>query len=150
MATTRLYCPPPGTALNEPARPLDMAALLQGDNSAEAFAEMMREHAISGVSGVVPKFLDTEKLTGLGNPRRERCSRTGTSSRAHPRTCRSCPSTSTCRCRWRRRCFPRPRLKSRAMARRWSWIASTWMTTAASMGHGGLRRAAWHVAGEQL
>lgn len=44
-----------------------MAALLPGDNSAEAFAELVREHATRGVSGVVPKLPDTEKLTGLGN-----------------------------------------------------------------------------------
>ncbi|MBA0448385.1 MULTISPECIES: type II toxin-antitoxin system HipA family toxin [Stenotrophomonas] len=63
----RIQIAPPGAALNEPAKPVDVAALLQGDNSAEAFAELVREHATSGVSGVVPKFLDTEKLTGLGN-----------------------------------------------------------------------------------
>ena len=35
--------------------------LLQGDNSEEAFAELVRQHAASGVSGVVPKFLDTQR-----------------------------------------------------------------------------------------
>lgn len=62
----RIQLAPPGAVLNEPAKPIDVAALLQGDNSAEAFAELVREHASSGVSGVVPKFLDTETLTGLG------------------------------------------------------------------------------------
>jgi len=62
----RIQVAPPGAVLDEPARPIDVAALLQGDNSAEAFAELVRAHATSGVSGVVPKFLDTEELTGLG------------------------------------------------------------------------------------
>lgn len=47
-----------GADLNEPPRPVDVAALLQGDNSEEAFNALVRQHATSGVSGVVPKFLD--------------------------------------------------------------------------------------------
>ncbi|HQW81299.1 MAG TPA: HipA domain-containing protein [Pseudomonadota bacterium] len=39
---------------------MDVSALLQGDNSEEAFAELVRQHATSGVSGVVPKFLDSD------------------------------------------------------------------------------------------
>lgn len=50
-----------GAQLNEPAKPIEVAELLQGDNSEEAFAELVRQHAISGVSGVLPKFLDVEK-----------------------------------------------------------------------------------------
>src|ERR1039457_4067707 len=44
------------------------AELLKGDNSEEAFSQLVREHAKSGVSGVLPKFLDTEakKERGLG------------------------------------------------------------------------------------
>jgi serine/threonine-protein kinase HipA len=49
-----------GAVLEEPAKPIEVAELLQGDNSEEAFAELVREHAASGVSGVLPKFLDTE------------------------------------------------------------------------------------------
>jgi serine/threonine-protein kinase HipA len=49
-----------GANLDEPAKPVDVAALLQGDNSEEAFAELVRRHATSGVSGVVPKFLDSD------------------------------------------------------------------------------------------
>ena len=45
-------------SLEEPPKPVDVAALLQGDNSEEAFNELVRQHATSGVSGVVPKFLD--------------------------------------------------------------------------------------------
>jgi serine/threonine-protein kinase HipA len=50
-----------GTVLDEPAKPIEVAELLQGDNSEEAFAELVRQHATSGVSGVLPKFLDAEK-----------------------------------------------------------------------------------------
>lgn len=49
-----------GAALDEPAKPIEVAALLKGDNSEAAFAALVREHATSGVSGVVPKFLDTQ------------------------------------------------------------------------------------------
>jgi HipA N-terminal domain len=55
----RVQVAPPGAAIDEPAAAVDVAALLKGDNSEEAFAQLVREHATSGVSGVVPKFLDT-------------------------------------------------------------------------------------------
>jgi serine/threonine-protein kinase HipA len=57
----RLQVAAPGAQLDEPAKPVEVKALLQGDNSEEAFAELVREHATSGVSGVVPKFLDAQK-----------------------------------------------------------------------------------------
>jgi len=50
-----------GAKLDEPAKPVEVADRLQGDNSEEAFAELVRQHATSGVSGVLPKFLDAEK-----------------------------------------------------------------------------------------
>ena len=56
----RLQVAPPGANLQEPATPVDVASLLQGDNSEDAFAELVRQHATSGVSGVVPKFLDSD------------------------------------------------------------------------------------------
>lgn len=56
----RIQVAPPGANLDEPAKPVDVAGLLQGDNSEEAFAELVRQHATSGVSGVVPKFLDSD------------------------------------------------------------------------------------------
>lgn len=66
----RLQVAPPEASLDEPAKPIEVAALLKGDNSEEAFSELVRQHAKSGVSGVLPKFLDTEekgkKSTGLG------------------------------------------------------------------------------------
>src|ERR1700722_16784109 len=49
-----------GAPLHQLAKPIEVAELLQGDNSEEAFAELVRQHATSGVSGVLPKFLDTE------------------------------------------------------------------------------------------
>jgi serine/threonine-protein kinase HipA len=52
-----------GAALDEPAKPIEVAELLRGDNSEEAFAELVRQHATSGVSGVLPKFLDIEAET---------------------------------------------------------------------------------------
>lgn len=54
----RLQVAAPGAVLNEPARPIEVATLLKGDNSEQAFAVLVRQHATSGVSGVVPKFLD--------------------------------------------------------------------------------------------
>lgn len=56
----RLQVAAPGAALDEPAKPVEVAALLKGDNSEAAFAALVREHATSGVSGVVPKFLDAQ------------------------------------------------------------------------------------------
>jgi len=64
----RLKVAPPGAALDEPAKPVEVAELLKGDNSEEAFFQLVREHAKSGVSGVLPKFLNVEaqKQSGLG------------------------------------------------------------------------------------
>ncbi len=56
----RIQVAPPGANPEEPAKPVDVAGLLQGDNSEEAFAELVRQHATSGVSGIVPKFLDSD------------------------------------------------------------------------------------------
>ena len=50
-----------GANLSEPTQPVEVAELLQGDNSEEAFAMLVRQHAASGVSGVVPKFLDAQE-----------------------------------------------------------------------------------------
>ncbi len=64
----RLKIAPPGAVLNEPAKPVEVAELLKGDNSGEAFSQLVRQHARSGVSGILPKFLDVEKQkqAGLG------------------------------------------------------------------------------------
>lgn len=55
----RIQVAPPGADIEQPAAAVDVAALLHGDNSEESFARLVSEHATSGVSGVVPKFLDT-------------------------------------------------------------------------------------------
>jgi serine/threonine-protein kinase HipA len=59
----RIQAAAPGADLSQPAQPIEVAALLKGDNSEEAFAELVRHHATSGVSGVVPKFLDEAEET---------------------------------------------------------------------------------------
>ena len=56
----RVQVAAPGADLREPAKPIEVAALLKGDNSEAAFAVLVRQHATSGVSGVVPKFLDAQ------------------------------------------------------------------------------------------
>jgi serine/threonine-protein kinase HipA len=55
----RLQVATPGAELQMPAQAFEVATLLKGDNSEAAFAELVRTHATSGVSGMVPKFLDT-------------------------------------------------------------------------------------------
>lgn len=49
-----------GAALDAPAQPIEVATLLKGDNSEAVFSALVRAHATSGVSGVVPKFLDAQ------------------------------------------------------------------------------------------
>lgn len=67
----RIQVAPPGADLQEPPKPVDVAALLQGDNSEEAFAELVRQHAASGVSGIVPKFLDSDAEAILTGPHKK-------------------------------------------------------------------------------
>ena len=54
-----------GASLAELPAAIDVQALLRGDNSAQAFAELVRAHAMSGVSGVVPKFLDAQQKASV-------------------------------------------------------------------------------------
>jgi serine/threonine-protein kinase HipA len=56
----RVQVAAPGADLLAQAQPVEVAALLKGDNSEAAFAALVRQHATSGVSGVVPKFLDSQ------------------------------------------------------------------------------------------
>ncbi|MDP3521909.1 MAG: type II toxin-antitoxin system HipA family toxin [Hydrogenophaga sp.] len=60
----RLQVAAPGAELSVPPKAVEVAALLKGDNSEAAFASLVREHATSGVSGVVPKFLDAQAEDG--------------------------------------------------------------------------------------
>lgn len=57
----RIQVAAPGADLKDPVKPVELGPLLQGDNSEESFAELVRQHATSGVSGVVPKFLDAQQ-----------------------------------------------------------------------------------------
>lgn len=57
----RVQVAPPGANLTESISPLDVGHLLKGDNSEAAFSALVRKYATSGVSGVVPKFLDAQK-----------------------------------------------------------------------------------------
>jgi serine/threonine-protein kinase HipA len=50
----------PGTQLAPTQAAIDLQALLHGKHSADVFLELMRTHAASGVSGVIPKFLSPE------------------------------------------------------------------------------------------
>lgn len=56
----RVQVAPLGANLQEPISPLAVADLLTGDNSEAAFSALVRKYATSGVSGVVPKFLDAQ------------------------------------------------------------------------------------------
>ena len=47
----RLQVAAPGAELTAAAKPIEVTALLRGDNSEQAFAELVRQHATSGVSG---------------------------------------------------------------------------------------------------
>jgi serine/threonine-protein kinase HipA len=61
----RLQVAAPGANLGEPPQAFEVAEVLQGDNSEEAFAELVRKHATSGVSGVIAKFLEgRDELVG--------------------------------------------------------------------------------------
>lgn len=64
----------PGADLSPIGAAIDLQALLHGEHSAEVFLELMRTHAASGVSGVVPKFLspETQALFRKGSLQTER------------------------------------------------------------------------------
>ncbi|MES2105510.1 MAG: type II toxin-antitoxin system HipA family toxin [Pseudomonadota bacterium] len=56
----RIQLAAPGANLSQPPIPFEVRDVLQGDNAEEAFVELVRRFATSGVSGVVPKFLSPE------------------------------------------------------------------------------------------
>ena len=47
----------PGADPTQPPEPFELAGILRGDNSGAAFVDLVRRYAVSGVSGIVPKFL---------------------------------------------------------------------------------------------
>lgn len=56
----RVKVAPVGADPSQPPVPFELAEILRGDNSEAAFVRLVRRHAVSGVSGVVPKFLSNE------------------------------------------------------------------------------------------
>lgn len=60
-AIGRVRAVPEGEALEEPTDPFDINEILKEKNSEEKFISLIRRFARSGISGVVPKFLDPVK-----------------------------------------------------------------------------------------
>jgi serine/threonine-protein kinase HipA len=56
----------PGADPTQPPVPFELAGILRGDNSEAAFVDLVRRYAVSGVSGVVPKFLSPKTPNTLG------------------------------------------------------------------------------------
>ena len=56
----RVQVATPESVLSLPVQPIDIATILQGDNSEQAFSALVRQYADSGISGVIPKFLDAQ------------------------------------------------------------------------------------------
>jgi serine/threonine-protein kinase HipA len=56
----RVKVAPVGADPSQAPVPFELAEILRGDNSEAAFVRLVRRHAVSGVSGVVPKFLSNE------------------------------------------------------------------------------------------
>lgn len=65
-AIGRVKVAAPGADPTQPPVPFELAGILRGDNSEEAFVALVRRHAASGVSGVVPKFLSPNTLGAHG------------------------------------------------------------------------------------
>ena len=61
-AIGRVKVAAPGADPTQPPVPFELAGILRGDNSEEAFVDLVRRYAVSGVSGVVPKFLSPNTL----------------------------------------------------------------------------------------
>lgn len=120
----RVQVVPRGAPLDEPTRAVDVAQLLQGDNSVEAFEQLVRQHATSGVSGVVPKFLDQREVTDQDPRKKVTLFTRQHIIKARRPTCHSLRSTSTSPCRWRQGCCPPRAPRSLVTDRRWSCIAS--------------------------
>ena len=56
----------PGADPTQPPLPFELAGILRGDNSEAAFVDLVRRYAVSGVSGIVPKFLSPNTLAEHG------------------------------------------------------------------------------------
>lgn len=82
-AIGRVKVATPGADPTQPPVPFDLSGILRGDNSEDAFVDLVRRHAASGVSGVVPKFLSPNNLGehGKGTLATERYIIKGTTAR---------------------------------------------------------------------
>ena len=65
-AIGRVKVAAPGADPTQPPVPFELAGILRGDNSEAAFVDLVRRYAVSGVSGVVPKFLSPNTLAEHG------------------------------------------------------------------------------------
>lgn len=61
-AIGRVKVAPEGADPQSPPLPFEVDGILRGDNREAAFVDLVRRHALSGVSGVVPKFLSPPTL----------------------------------------------------------------------------------------
>lgn len=59
-AIGRVKVAPVGADPQQAPVAFEVSDILRGDNSEEAFVQLVRRHAVSGVSGVVPKFLSNQ------------------------------------------------------------------------------------------
>jgi serine/threonine-protein kinase HipA len=62
----RVKVAPPGADPTQPPVPFELSNIIRGDNSEEAFVGLVRRFAVSGVSGIVPKFLSPNTLGDYG------------------------------------------------------------------------------------
>lgn len=65
-AIGRVKVAPEGADPTQAPVAFDMTDILRGDNSEAAFVDLVRRYAVSGVSGVVPKFLSPNALAPFG------------------------------------------------------------------------------------
>jgi len=82
-AIGRVKVAAPNADPTQPPIAFELNGILRGDNSEEAFVDLVRQHAMSGVSGVVPKFLSPRTLGehGKGTLATDRYIIKGTTSR---------------------------------------------------------------------
>jgi serine/threonine-protein kinase HipA len=65
-AIGRVKVAPEGADPAQTPMAFELADILRGDNSEAAFVDLVRRYAVSGVSGVVPKFLSPSTLEPFG------------------------------------------------------------------------------------
>jgi serine/threonine-protein kinase HipA len=67
MGIGRVTVTPEGVAPGTELQALDVQDILHGDNSAEHFAQLVREYARAAISGVVPKFIAPEEQSSAAS-----------------------------------------------------------------------------------